>query len=127
MNGSNIVKDKAERFAIRIVKCSRYIRDKQREYSLADQLLRSGTSIGANLSEAEFAQSKADFITKLSISLKEAAETKFWLKLLHETDLLEDKMFYSMYTDVKDIISLLVTILRKLKGINDNDNSEHRQ
>ncbi len=127
MNGSNIVKDKAERFAIRIVKCSRYIRDKQREYSLADQLLRSGTSIGANLSEAEFAQSKADFITKLSISLKEAAETKFWLKLLHETDLLEDKMFYSMYTDVKDIISLLVTILRKLKGINDNENSEHRQ
>ena len=121
MNGSNIVKDKAERFAIRIVKCSRYIRDKQREYSLADQLLRSGTSIGANLSEAEFAQSKADFITKLSISLKEAAETKFWLKLLHETDLLEDKMFYSMYTDVKDIISLLVTILRKLKGINDNE------
>ena len=127
MNGSNIVKDKAERFAIRIVKCSRYIRDKQREYSLADQLLRSGTSIGANLSEAEFAQSKADFITKLSISLKEAAETKFWLKLLHETDLLEDKMFYSMYTDVKDIISLLVTILIKLKGINDNENSEHRQ
>ncbi len=127
MNGSNIVKDKAERFAIRIVKCSRYIRDKQREYSLADQLLRSGTSIGANLSEAEFAQSKADFIAKLSISLKEAAETKFWLKLLHETDLLEDKMFYSMYTDVKDIISLLVTILRKLKGINDNENSEHRQ
>lgn len=127
MNGSNIVKDKAERLAIRIVKCSRYIRDKQREYSLADQLLRSGTSIGANLSEAEFAQSKADFITKLSISLKEAAETKFWLKLLHETDLLEDKMFYSMYTDVKDIISLLVTILRKLKGINDNENSEHRQ
>ena len=121
MNGSNIVKDKAERFAIRIVKCSRYIRDKQREYSLADQLLRSGTSIGANLNEAEFAQSKADFITKLSISLKEAAETKFWLKLLHETDLLEDKMFYSMYTDVKDIISLLVTILRKLKGINDNE------
>ncbi|HIW43787.1 MAG TPA: four helix bundle protein [Candidatus Prevotella stercoripullorum] len=127
MDGSNIVKDKAERFAIRIVKCSRYIRDKQREYSLADQLLRSGTSIGANLSEAEFAQSKADFITKLSISLKEAAETKFWLKLLHKTDLLEDKMFYSMYTDVKDIISLLVTILRKLKGIDNNEKSEHRQ
>ena len=127
MNGSNIVKDKAERFAVRIVKCSRYIRDKQREYSLADQLLRSGTSIGANLSEAEFAQSKADFITKLSISLKEAAETKFWLKLLHKTDLIDDKMFYSMNTDVKDIISLLVTILRKLKGIKSNENSGHRQ
>ncbi len=127
MDGSNIVKDKAERFAIRIVKCSRYIRDSHREYSLADQLLRSGTSIGANLSEAEFAQSKADFITKLSISLKEAAETKFWLKLFHKTDLIDDKMFYSMNTDVKDIISLLVTILRKLKGIDNNEKSEHRQ
>ena len=127
MNGSNIVKDKAERFAIRIVKCSRYIRDRLHERSLADQLLRSGTSIGANLSEAEFAQSKADFITKLSISLKEAAETKFWLKLLHETDLLEDKIFYSLSTDVKEIISLLVTILRKLKGIESNENSKHRQ
>ena len=123
MDGSNIVKDKAERFAIRIVKCSRYIRDSHREYSLADQLLRSGTSIGANLSEAEFAQSKADFITKLSISLKEAAETKFWLKLFHKTDLIDDKMFYSMNTDVKDIISLLVTILRKLKGIDNNEKS----
>lgn len=127
MNGSNIVKDKAERFAIRIVKCSRYIRDRLHERSLADQLLRSGTSIGANLSEAEFAQSKADFITILSISLKEAAETKFWLKLLHETDLLEDKIFYSLSTDVKEIISLLVTILRKLKGIESNENSKHRQ
>ena len=127
MNGSNIVKDKAERFAIRIVKCSRYIRDRLHERSLADQLLRSGTSIGANLSEAEFAQSKADFITKLSISLKEAAETKFWLKLLHETDLLEDKIFYSLSTDVKEIISLLVTILRKLKDIESNENSKHRQ
>ena len=127
MDGSNIVKDKAERFAIRIVKCSRCIRDSHREYSLADQLLRSGTSIGANLSEAEFAQSKADFITKLSISLKEAAETKFWLKLFHKTDLIDDKMFYSMNTDVKDIISLLVTILRKLKGIDNNEKSEHRQ
>ena len=119
MSGNNVVKEKAEKFAVGIVKCSRYIRDSKREYSLADQLLRSGTSIGANLGEAEFAQSKADFISKLSIALKEVAETKFWLKLLHETDLLEDKMFYSLSTDVKDIISLLVTILRKLKGIDD--------
>ena len=127
MSGNNVVKEKAEKFAVGIVKCSRYIRDSKREYSLADQLLRSGTSIGANLGEAEFAQSKADFISKLSIALKEAAETKFWLKLLHETDLLEDKMFYSLSTDVKDIISLLVTILRKLKGIDDIKKTKHQQ
>lgn len=122
MSGSNVVKEKAEDFAVRIVRCSRYLRDRHREYSLADQLLRSGTSIGANLSEAEFAQSKADFITKLSISLKEAAETKFWLTLLHKTDLLDDKIFYSLNTDVKNIISLLVSILKKLKDVDNNKN-----
>ena len=122
MSGSNVVKEKAEDFAVRIVRCSRYLRDRHREYSLADQLLRSGTSIGANLSEAEFAQSKADFITKLSISLKEAAETKFWLTLLHKTDLLDDKIFYLLNTDVKNIISLLVSILKKLKDVDNNKN-----
>ena len=122
MPGSNVVKEKAEDFAVRIVRCNRYLRDRHREYSLADQLLRSGTSIGANLSEAEFAQSKADFITKLSISLKEAAETKFWLTLLHKTDLLDDKIFYSLNTDVKNIISLLVSILKKLKDVDNNKN-----
>lgn len=116
-DGNNIVKEKAEKFAIRIVKCSRFIRDTKREYSLADQLLRSGTSIGANLYEAEFAQSKADFISKMSIALKEASETKYWLWLLHSTDILEDKIYYSMNTDLKSIISLLVSILRSLKGI----------
>lgn len=90
-DGNNIVKEKAEKFAIRIVKCSRFIRDTKREYSLADQLLRCGTSIGANLYEAEFAQSKADFISKMSIALKEASETKYWLWLLHSTYILEDK------------------------------------
>lgn len=114
-DGNNIVKEKAEKFAIRIVKCSRFIRDTKREYSLADQLLRSGTSIGANLYEAEFAQSKADFISKMSIALKEASETKYWL--LHSTDILEDKIYYLMNTDLKNIISLLVSILRSLKGI----------
>lgn len=116
-DGNNIVKEKAEKFAIRIVKCSRFIRETKREYSLADQLLRCGTSIGANLYEAEFAQSKADFISKMSIALKEASETKYWLWLLHSTDILEDKIYYSMNTDLKNIISLLVSILRSLKGV----------
>ena len=76
-DGNNIVKEKAEKFAIRIVKCSRFIRETKREYSLADQLLRCGTSIGANLYEAEFAQSQADYINKFYISLKEANETNY--------------------------------------------------
>ena len=112
-DGNNIVKEKAEKFAIHIVKCSRFIRETKREYSLADQLLRCGT----NLYEAEFAQSKADFISKMSIALKEASETKYWLWLLHSTDILEDKIYYSMNTDLKNIISLLVSILRALKGV----------
>lgn len=116
-DGNNIVKEKAEKFAIRIVKCNRFIRETKREYSLADQLLRCGTSIGANLYEAEFAQSKADFISKMSIALKEASETKYRLWLLHSTDILEDKIYYSMNTDLKNIISLLVSILRSLKGV----------
>ena len=76
-DSNNIVKEKAEKFAIRIVKCSRFIRETKREYSLADQLLRCGTSIGANLYEAEFAQSQADYINKFYISLKEANETNY--------------------------------------------------
>ena len=109
-DGNNIVKEKAEKFAIRIVKCSRFIRETKREYSLADQLLRCGTSIGANLYEAEFAQSKADFISKMSIALKEASETKYWLWLLHSTDILEDKIYYSMNTDLKNIKSSCLNI-----------------
>lgn len=121
-DSSNVVRDKAEKFAVRIVKCSRFIRDTKREYSLADQLLRCGTSIGANLCEAEFAQSKADFISKMSIALKEASETKYWLRLLNSTDILEDKIFHSLNTDIKDIISLLVSILKTLKGVSDKRN-----
>lgn len=114
---NNVIVLKAEKFAVRIVKCSRFIKKEHQEYSLADQILRSGTSIGANLYEAKFAQSRADFISKLSISLKEASETKFWLKILYETELLNDKVYYSLNMDVKEILSILVTILKKMKGI----------
>lgn len=100
---NNVIVFKAEKFAVRIVNCSRYIKKEHKEYSLAEQILRSGTSIGANLYEAKFAQSRAEFIAKLSISLKEASETKFWLKLLHETKLLEDNAYYSLNTDAKEI------------------------
>lgn len=122
-DGENLVMSKAEDFAVRIVKCSRYIKKEHQEYAIADQILRSGTSIGANLYESKFAQSRADFITKLHISLKEASETLFWLKVLYKTDLLEDKLFYSLNTDVKSIISLLVKILKRLKNIEDKTRS----
>ena len=109
------MRDKAEQFAVRIVKCSRYVRYERREYAIADQLLRCGTSIGANLYEAEFAQSTADFISKISISLKEASETKFWLKLLSKVGHLEEKVYMSLYADVDEIVRLLVKIIKTTK------------
>ena len=127
MYQKNTISRLSKSFALRVIKLYKYLLEERHEYIMSKQVYRSGTSIGANIAESRNAQSKADFITKLSISLKEAAETKFWLKLFHKTDLIDDKMFYSMNTDVKDIISLLVTILRKLKGIDNNEKSEHRQ
>ena len=84
----NIIVDKSFDFAVRIVNLNKYLNNEQKEYVLSKQLLRSGTSIGANVSEAERAQSKADFISKMSIALKEANETNYWLKLLYKTDYL---------------------------------------
>ena len=84
----NIIVDKSFDFAVRIVNLNKYLNNEQKEYVLSKQLLRSGKSIGANVSEAERAQSKADFISKMSIALKEANETNYWLKLLYKTDYL---------------------------------------
>lgn len=112
---SNIVQEKAEVFAVRIVKCAHYIRYEKREYALADQLLRCGTSIGANICESEFAQSTADFISKLSISLKEAAETRFWLRLLSMTEYLDERQFKSLYKDISELVNLLAKIIKTTK------------
>ena len=86
-------------FAVRIVKLCKYLRNTQKEYVLSKQLLRSGTSIGANIAEAEQAQSRADFIAKMNIALKEAVETNYWLRLLQATDYLSEKEFSSIHTD----------------------------
>ena len=99
-------------FAVRIVKLCRIIADRNKEYVLSKQLLRSGTSIGANISEAEKGQSKADFYAKMNIALKEANETHYWLRLLHETEYLTNKEFDSMEKDIKEIISILVSICK---------------
>ena len=108
----NVVEVKSFAFAVRIVKLCRILADRNKEHVLSKQLLRSGTSIGANISEAEKGQSKADFYAKMSIALKEANETHYWLRLLHETEYLSDKEFDSMEKDIKEIISLLVSICK---------------
>ena len=108
----NAIYDKSFLFAIRIVKLYRYITDNKKEYILSKQLLRSGTSIGANVAEAEKGQSSADFFAKMSIALKEANETRYWLRLLHATDYLTDQQFLSMEKDVKELIALLVSICK---------------
>ena len=110
----NAIAIKTHAFARRMVKAHQYIL-KKKEYNMSNQVFRRGTAIGALVREAEFAQSKADFINKLSIALKEANETRYWLDLLHYGNYLEDALFESLDKDAKEIISLLVAIIKKAK------------
>ncbi len=111
----NIIENKSFDFAVRIVNLYKYLCNDKKEFVLSKQLLRCGTSIGANVSEAEKAQTKADFYTKMTISLKEANETDYWLRLLYATDYLAEQEFESMEKDIKEIISLLVSITKTTK------------
>ena len=110
----NQIAIKAHAFARRMVKAYQYIL-KKNEYNMSNQLVRSGTSVGAMVKEAEFAQSKADFINKMSIALKEANETRYWLDLLHYGDYLEDDIYVSLDKDIREIISILVAIVKSAK------------
>ena len=109
---NNPLAEKTIDFAIRIVKCFQYLQDTKREFVMSKQILRSGTSIGANVHEAIYAQSRADFINKLSIALKEASETSYWLVLLHRTDYLTADMFDSIKADVDQIIRILISSIK---------------
>jgi len=111
----SVVYDKSYKFAIRVVNLCKYLRKEHNEYVLSKQILRSGTSIGALVSEGEFAQSKADFINKLSIALKEANETKYWINLLYDTDYITKQMYEDIQKDILEIISLLVKIIKTSK------------
>ena len=111
----NVVEEKSFRFAVRIVKLNQYLRTKKKEYVLSKQMLRSGTSIGANIAESQQAQSRADFISKLEIALKETSETKYWLRLLNATEYLSDTEFNSIYTDCSELEKLLVSIVKSTK------------
>ena len=102
-------------FALRIVKLYKYLCNEKTEYVMSKQLLRSGTSIGANIAESEHAQSTADFISKLYIALKEANESKYWLTLLAKAEYLTETEYESMMTDLRIIIGTLVNTIKKTK------------
>ena len=103
----NPLKEKSFHFAISIVKIYKFLSEQKREFILSKQLLRSGTSIGANVRETQNAQSKADFIHKLSVSQKECDETLFWLELLHQTEYIDENEFNLLYKDANEILKLL--------------------
>ena len=109
------VEHKSFHFAVRVVKLCKYLRSTKNEYTLSKQLLRSGTSIGANIAEAEQAQSRADFVSKMSIALKEAAETNYWLRLLQATDELSEPEFTSIYSDCRELEKMLTAIVKTAK------------
>ncbi|MDW8393592.1 MAG: four helix bundle protein [Chitinophagales bacterium] len=109
------LRDKSYAFAIKIVKLSQMLVAERKEYVPSKQLLRSGTSIGALIRESEFAASKADFINKLTVSLKEANETEYWLMLLHDTDFLNKKEFLELQSDCRELIAMLVSSVKTSK------------
>jgi len=112
---AGVLKDKSFLFALRIVKLAQYLSKSKKEFVLSKQVLRSGTAIGALVSEAEFAQSKPDFINKLSIALKEANETYYWLQLLHEGGYISRSMFSSIKPEIRELIKLLVISIKTAK------------
>ena len=115
------IQEKSFAFAVRIVKLCKYLRNEKREFALADQLLRSGTSIGANVSEAQQAQSKSDFIHKMSIAIKEAYETNYWLRLLYATNYISDKAFHSVIADCSELEKILIAIIKSSKEALENE------
>ena len=107
---------KSYAFALRVISMNRYLREEVQEFVLSKQILRSGTAIGALIRESEFAQSQADFINKLSIALKEANETDYWLNLLHDSQYINEISFDSMENDCDELIALLVSSIRTVKN-----------
>ena len=107
--------DKSKAFALRIIKMYQYMCEEKKEYVLSKQVLRSGTSIGANIHKGFSAQSDADFISKLAISQKETSETLYWLELLHESSYLSDDLFTSIYADCEELMKLLTSSIKKVK------------
>lgn len=114
MKQENIVKDKSFAFAVRIVNLYKYLCEKKQEYIMSKQLMRSGTSIGANVYESGRAVSKKDFCNKLAISQKEADETLYWIELLFATEYIDEKQYSSIKNDCLELIKLLMSIVKTL-------------
>ena len=114
----NVVVEKSFDFAVRAVKCAKWLRQEAKEYELASQVLRSGTSIGANVAEAQEAQSRADFISKMNIALKETSETIFWVKLLQSSEIIGEAEAKSLLHDAYELKRILTSIVKSSKKQN---------
>jgi len=123
----NVIIDKTYKFAVRIVRLNQYLCREHKEFNLSKQIVKSGTSIGANTEEANSGQSKKDFISKLSIALKESNETHYWLRLLHDTDYISKQMFDSLIHDCEEIIMITNRILiTSRKNLNDENEAKKK-
>jgi len=115
MLNNSLVYEKAYKFAVRIVRAFKHLQEKEREFVLSKQMLRSGTSIGANIAEADGAISDADFSSKISIAYKECLETKYWISLLKDTEYINEKTFESMHEDADELTKILFSIIKKTR------------
>ena len=115
MKENNLIVEKSKAFAIRIIRMYQHISAEKKELVLTKQVLRSGTCIGANIREATSAHSKADFIAKMQIALKEASETEYWIELLQETGYIAEKAGESLITDCKELLRMITAIIRTAK------------
>ena len=114
--GNSVILDKSKKFALRIVKLYKYLNEQKHEHVLSKQLLRCGTSIGANAKECAFAQSKADFTAKIFIAQKECAETEYWLELLYESEYITKSEFDSIYEDCQELMRLIIPSTKTLQS-----------
>ena len=114
MKNDNTILEKSKAFALRIIKLYKHLHNNRREFILSQQVLKSGTSIGANVKEGVFAQSRADFTAKLYIAQKECAETEYWLELLFESEYIDKREFESIYEDCQELMRLLVATTKTL-------------
>ena len=115
MTQDNPIEKRSYMFALRIVKAYKYLTKQKDEYVLSKQMLRSGTSIGAMMREAKFAQSRADFVNKASIALKEANETLYWIELLHDSEYIDDLSFNSLHQEADELTAILASIVKTTK------------
>lgn len=118
MKDENAIRNKSKAFAIRCIRLYKYLSEEKHEYIMSKQLLRSGTSIGANVKEAIFGQSRSDFASKLSIAQKEAGETEYWLELLEATEYISGKQSESMLNDCRELLKLLQSITKTVYNKN---------